>query len=180
MAPWSIERTAESHYHSWTAPKLSLSEAPAMRHFDLRRAFLIAGVLLLVHGCASAPPRHAAVPSELTARAEIPGMPGVRHVVGGDMTPLINAALDGLRLEQEMLIRQGHKGPLPPAVFLAISGGGDNGAYTAGVINGWPAGGTRPEFKLVTALSSGPLIAPFAFLGPKPAPQLQASHTPPT
>src|SRR5262245_55872384 len=104
-------------------------------------------------------------------------MPGVRHVVGGDMTPLINAALDGLRLEQEMLIRQGHKGPLPPAVFLAISGGGDNGAYTAGLLNGWTAAGTRPEFKLVTGISTGALIAPFAFLGPKHDATLKTVYT---
>jgi predicted acylesterase/phospholipase RssA len=50
---------------------------------------------------------------------------------------------------------------------VAISGGGDNGAYTAGLMNGWTAAGTRPEFKLVTGISTGALIAPFAFLGSK-------------
>ena len=58
-------------------------------------------------------------------------------------------------------------GELPPAYFLAISGGGDNGAYGAGFLNGWTASGTRPEFKVVTGISTGALIAPFAFLGPK-------------
>ena len=58
-------------------------------------------------------------------------------------------------------------GELPPAYFLAISGGGDNGAYGAGFLNGWTASGTRPEFKVVTGVSTGALIAPFAFLGPK-------------
>ena len=62
---------------------------------------------------------------------------------------------------------QGHTGELPPAYFLAISGGGDNGAYGAGFLNGWTASGTRPEFKVVTGVSTGALIAPFAFLGPK-------------
>ena len=52
-------------------------------------------------------------------------------------------------------------------MYLAISGGGDNGAFTAGLLNGWTAAGTRPEFKLVTGISTGGLIAPFAFLGPK-------------
>ena len=107
------------------------------------------------------------MPSELTAKAEIPGMPGVRYVGGGDMTELSRIALESVRIEQELLAKQGHKGPLPPAVFLAISGGGDNGAYTAGLLNGWTAAGTRPEFKLVTGISTGALIAPFAFLGPK-------------
>jgi hypothetical protein len=103
----------------------------------------------------------------LTAKAEIPGMPGVRYVAGGDMTEVTRAALESLRREQEYLAKQGYKGPMPPAVFVAISGGGDNGAYTAGLLNGWTATGTRPEFKLVTGISTGALIAPFAFLGPK-------------
>ncbi len=115
----------------------------------------------------SAPPRLDAVPPALTAKAEIPGMPGVRYVGGGDMTDFFRASLDGVRREQEYLVRRGHKGPLPPAAYLAISGGGDNGAFAAGLLNGWTAAGTRPEFKLVTGISTGGLIAPFAFLGPK-------------
>jgi len=52
-----------------------------------------------------------------------------------------------------------------PVVFLALSGGGYNGAFGAGVLCGWSATGTRPRFKLVTGISTGALIAPFAFLG---------------
>jgi hypothetical protein len=55
---------------------------------------------------------------------------------------------------------------LAPAVYLAISGGGENGAYGAGVLTGWSALGTRPTFKGVTGVSTGALIAPFAF--PRP------------
>jgi len=55
---------------------------------------------------------------------------------------------------------------LPPVSYLAVSGGGDNGAFGAGLLNGWTATGTRPEFKIVTGVSTGALIAPFAFLGP--------------
>ncbi len=50
--------------------------------------------------------------------------------------------------------------------YLAVSGGGDNGAFGAGLMNGWTETGTRPEFKMVTGVSTGALIAPFAFLGP--------------
>jgi predicted acylesterase/phospholipase RssA len=50
---------------------------------------------------------------------------------------------------------------------LAISGGAANGAYGAGLLNGWTASGHRPEFQAVSGISSGALIAPFAFLGPK-------------
>jgi hypothetical protein len=133
----------------------------------LPKIVLSVAALLLVHGCATPPKRLEAVPHSLTAQAEIPGMPGVRYVGGGDMSELARIALDSLRKEQEYLAKQGHTGPLPPAAFLAISGGGDNGAYTAGLLNGWTAAGTRPEFKLVTGISTGALIAPFAFLGPK-------------
>jgi predicted acylesterase/phospholipase RssA len=115
----------------------------------------------------SAPPRLDAVPPPLTAKAEIPGMPGVRYVGGGDMTDFLRATFEGLHREQDHLARQGHQGPLPPAAFLAVSGGGDNGAFTAGLLNGWTVEGTRPEFKLVTGISTGGLIGPFAFLGRK-------------
>jgi len=54
---------------------------------------------------------------------------------------------------------------LPTASLLAISGGGDNGAFAAGLLVGWTATGTRPTFKMVTGVSAGALIAPFAFLG---------------
>ena len=132
-----------------------------------RNAFLIAAVALLNYGCLSSPHRLNAVPHELTAKAEIPGMSGVRFVGGGDMTEFFNLSVEGTRLEQEYRASQGLKGPPPPVSFLAISGGGDNGAFTAGLLNGWTQQGTRPEFKLVTGISTGALIAPFAFLGPK-------------
>ncbi|GLZ86317.1 lipoprotein [Metapseudomonas resinovorans] len=128
---------------------------------------LIVTLLLLLQGCTMAPIRLPAVPNDLTARAEIPGMPGVRYVGGGDMTEFTRIGIQALQREQAYLVKQGHKGPLPPAVYLAISGGGDNGAFAVGVLNGWTATGTRPEFKLVTGISTGALIAPFAFLGPK-------------
>ena len=53
-----------------------------------------------------------------------------------------------------------------PNHVLALSGGGAYGAYTAGVLAGWTKAGTRPEFDVVTGISTGALIAPLAFLGP--------------
>jgi hypothetical protein len=49
--------------------------------------------------------------------------------------------------------------------YLALSGGGGGGAYGAGILNGWTDSGTRPEFTMVSGVSTGALIAPFAFLG---------------
>jgi predicted acylesterase/phospholipase RssA len=52
-----------------------------------------------------------------------------------------------------------------PKNILVLSGGGAYGAYTAGFLNGWSQTGTRPEFDVVTGISTGALIAPYAFLG---------------
>lgn len=54
-----------------------------------------------------------------------------------------------------------------PQTYLALSGGGADGAYGAGVLNGWSEAGTRPVFTIVSGVSTGALIAPFAFLGSK-------------
>ena len=134
-------------------------------HRSPRLALLTMAVL--VQACGSAPPRYEAVPAGLTARAEIPGMPGVRYAAVGDLSGLVTIAVDSVRKEREYRAAQGQSGPLPPVYYLAISGGGDKGAFTAGLLNGWTAAGTRPEFKLVTGISTGALIAPFAFLGEK-------------
>jgi hypothetical protein len=59
----------------------------------------------------------------------------------------------------------GSNGPLAPAYFMAVSGGGGDGAFGAGLICGWYDTGTMPTFKLVTGVSTGSMIAPFVFLG---------------
>ena len=50
--------------------------------------------------------------------------------------------------------------------ILAISGGGSNGAFGAGLLTGWTKRGNRPDFDVVTGISTGALMATFAFLGP--------------
>lgn len=55
----------------------------------------------------------------------------------------------------------------PPKHVLCISGGGLYGAYLAGFLNGWTNTGTRPEFDVVTGISTGSLIGLCAFLGPE-------------
>ena len=52
-----------------------------------------------------------------------------------------------------------------PGKFLALSGGGMYGAYTVGVLSGWTAAGDRPQFDVVTGVSTGALVATYAFLG---------------
>ncbi|HQR89712.1 MAG: patatin [Caulobacter sp. 12-67-6] len=62
---------------------------------------------------------------------------------------------------------------------LAISGGGANGAYGAGILTGWTQTGDRPEFDIVTGVSTGALTAPFAFLGPDWDQRLKMAYTSP-
>lgn len=61
--------------------------------------------------------------------------------------------------------------------ILALSGGGANGAYGAGLLVGWTESGHRPEFEIVTGVSTGALSAPFAFLGSDWDPQLREAYT---
>lgn len=60
---------------------------------------------------------------------------------------------------------------------LALSGGGSYGAYSAGVLNGWTASGTRPTFDIVSGVSTGALIATYAFLGPEYDDALRTFYT---
>ncbi|HEV3436441.1 MAG TPA: patatin-like phospholipase family protein, partial [Gemmata sp.] len=61
--------------------------------------------------------------------------------------------------------------------MLCLSGGGSFGAFSAGVLCGWTAKGTRPNFDVVTGISTGALIAPFAFLGPAYDEQMKTFYT---
>ena len=113
------------------------------------------------------PLRLEAVPIELTSRAVVPGIPNARYWVLSDVEPLVRDALAARQREEAFLSRSGQAGELPPLELLAISGGGDKGAFGAGLLSGWTAAGSRPTFKAVTGVSTGALIAPFAFLGPE-------------
>jgi len=126
---------------------------------------LLVGALL--QACGSLP-RLDAVPSTLTEKAVIPGIPNSRNWLDRDLAPFIQAVLQDDKREREALAKAGKTSdPLPPASLLAISGGGDAGAFAAGLLAGWTAHGSRPEFRVVTGISAGALIAPFAFLGPR-------------
>ena len=61
--------------------------------------------------------------------------------------------------------------------ILALSGGGADGAFGAGVLNGWSNTGTRPNFDIVTGVSTGALMAALAFLGPEYDASLRELYT---
>ncbi|RZU29701.1 patatin-like phospholipase family protein [Edaphobacter modestus] len=127
--------------------------------------WLIAAISLSLIPVACSTRRLAAVPSPMVARAR-PPVDNVRFVLGLNFDKFEDEYLLSLQRETTYLASMGHKGPLPATSYLAISGGGGNGAFGAGLITGWTGSG-RPVFKTVTGISTGALIAPFAFLGPK-------------
>ena len=136
-----------------------------------------ATVCFAATGC-SIPERGEAVPRVDTARAMPLGIPNARFYADGDPRLMVEEAMQSGVREAAALRAEG-KLPTkpPPAYFLAVSGGGDNGAFGAGIMNGWTAVGTRPTFKMVTGVSTGALIAPFAFLGSDYDAQLRDVYT---
>lgn len=132
-----------------------------------RWAAVASAALILTASFGCGPSRQHAVPDNLAEKALVLNDPSARTwsdvIEPAFVTELHRAAL----MEIDDRKKAGLTGPLPPANFLAISGGGQNGAYGAGILCGWTALGTRPEFKAVTGISTGALTAPFAFLGPR-------------
>jgi predicted patatin/cPLA2 family phospholipase len=141
-------------------------------------AILVAATTLLLGGCAS-PTRRAAVPSNLVTAAEVAGFPsGIRYYTrdAEDVQDFQHDFVESWDRERANLQLE-YGAPMPPVAYLAISGGGDNGAFGAGLLDGWTKAGTRPRFKLVTGVSTGALIAPFAFLGSDYDEKLKAIYT---
>ena len=134
----------------------------ASRRPALRRLLPMVAALLALVGCANIE-RRDAPPLAATEGLPILGIANARF--------FLDAGPDAMRREMiEMQRRQAQALPrgaaLPPAHHLVLSGGGDNGAFGAGLLYGWTQSGQRPSFDVVTGISAGALIAPFAFLGP--------------
>ncbi len=128
----------------------------------LPRATFICACLAL--GACGTLPRNA-VPLEHMPEAVIPGMPDARSWVGRPGAALARDLDASFDQETPAEFPRAADGTVYYA-HLALSGGGPNGAFGAGLLNGWSAQGTRPVFKIVTGVSTGALMAPFAFLGP--------------
>ena len=67
--------------------------------------------------------------------------------------------------------------PATPGPWLALSTGGGDGAFGAGLLNGWSESGKRPEFSVVTGVSTGALMAPYAFIGSAQDAGLKRAYT---
>jgi hypothetical protein len=127
----------------------------------LNPAVAVILLLALLAGCAGTPQRNP-LPQGLAGSAQVPGITAARYW-GDEAPPAFRQWLElpdaELQARYPALVGQPHR-------YLLISGGGDDGAFGAGLLVGWTAAGNRPEFQIVTGISTGAIIAPFAFLGP--------------
>ena len=123
---------------------------------------LVLGAALL-GACASDPRTPFTASEEMTAVAI--GAPNIRYWA--------DATASALQASVRPAVVQSGR----PFIYLALSGGGGGGAFGAGVLNGWSESGTRPEFTIVSGVSTGALIAPFAFLGPDYDDRLRQIYT---
>ncbi|MFM9940317.1 MAG: patatin-like phospholipase family protein [Hyphomicrobiaceae bacterium] len=125
---------------------------------------LVVAILSGLAACAN-PIVRVGVPAGLASEAQVTGMSGVRiWGDGGEQAAkaFIKTELATFRAKYTARAKGGAE---PVSHILALSGGADDGAYGAGLLVGWSQRGTRPSFDLVTGISAGALIAPFAFLG---------------
>lgn len=116
----------------------------------------------LLAGCGSLP-RHAPPPQQVL-QGTIPHFPDVRGWAGQPSSALEEDLIASFAQESNEDFPPRPDGSVHYA-HLALSGGGANGAFGAGFLNGWSLTGTRPVFKIVTGVSTGALMAPFAFVG---------------
>jgi hypothetical protein len=129
-----------------------------------RKILIIVFILsaLLMSGCATSYKRNP-LPEAYGDIAQIPFIPAARF--WGDTLP--SGIREKLVEIKEEIREKEPEAKYKPIDYIAISGGGANGAFGAGLLVGWTAAGNRPEFRIVTGISTGALIAPFAFLGPE-------------
>jgi predicted patatin/cPLA2 family phospholipase len=127
----------------------------------------------LLSGCATSHIRRNPLPEDYGDIAQIPYIPHARFW-GDKLPPWIQEELNEIKEEiNEKDIEAKDK----PVDYLSISGGGADGAFGAGLIVGWTKAGNRPTFRAITGISTGALIAPFAFLGPKYDAELKKFYT---
>ncbi len=123
----------------------------------------LACVALALAGCSTLP--RSAPPVDLIGTTVIPGFADIRTPAGWPSAAMTADLARSYADESRADFPIGADG-LVRYANLAISGGGPNGAFGSGLLKGWTDTGKRPVFKIVTGVSTGALMAPFAFLGP--------------
>ena len=137
----------------------------------LRRAALfglICSIALSAAGCATISPRNV-LPQASASQIDLEGFHNIRFWGDAPLRDIEATVMADAPRTEARLSRVLN--------FLAISGGAEDGAFGAGLLVGWSDAGTRPAFDLVTGVSSGALIAPFAFLGREHDSQLREIFT---
>ena len=129
----------------------------------INKLFCSVVVLLLSTSCSTL--LRNPVPENLTEDANLITLGDVRFF--GDGQPDNARKVVRQKVEQSIAGRpdEWSRGRVIDANFLIITGGGSNGAYGAGLLNGMTDSGNRPKFEVITGVSTGALLAPFAFLG---------------
>ncbi len=124
-------------------------------------------VALGLSACAADIVRNGITSAELADHAVVHDMRGIRY--WGDEKPADFMAELRRRLPNLPRLAQGSTriNGRPVVETLALSGGGGDGAFGAGILTGWTERGDRPQFEVVTGVSAGAIIAPFAYLGPR-------------
>lgn len=143
--------------------------------YDLRQHLKSLAILfscILLAGCAASS-NWITVPEPLVEEARLAGFDEQIRFWGDARPP----HLDKMVSEQTRQLAAHWRSGKMEINMLSISGGGEDGAFGAGLLNGWTQRGNRPDFSYVTGVSTGGLIAPFAFLGPKYDGQLKEVFT---
>lgn len=142
-------------------------------------AAIVLSAALALAGCAATLGPRNPVPVALTEAATPVGFgPDIRF--WGDINDVdrVEAVMrNRARMIVEEFSDEAARGETPEVNFLALSGGGQYGAFAAGVLTEWTKSGERPAFALVSGISTGSIIAPFAFLGPRYDPVLEEVYT---
>lgn len=124
---------------------------------QMNKILLSLGFLVTLAGCSTVPEHHG-VPESLAMQVKPIGVDNTR--TWGNDTRVSYEFLE--TFIDNYMSRKTHSDSLE---ILALSGGGANGAFGAGILSAWTEKGTRPEFDLVTGVSTGAILAVFAFLG---------------
>lgn len=129
------------------------------------RLLSCAVVVATLGGCATMAMRNPVPTAALSNTAEISGLASVRFFADEMPTDLLGEVRRRAPNMPRLAQNAERIGGRPVVEILALSGGGADGAFGAGLLTGWSEQGTRPEFEIVTGVSAGAIIAPFAFLG---------------
>lgn len=156
-------------------PNARAPDASRCKHVCLALAGLVVAALL--SACATLE-RLPAVPLALASEIRPLDIPYARFYADGDPAQFRALAFEVVSKARAARAAAGQKPDASTTTtFLAISGGGDDGAFGAGLLVGWSARGDRPQFSVVTGISTGALSAPFAFLGPEYDDKLKSVYT---